>query len=171
MSDSLAHHTTPDDPALDWGLSFAQGYLELGMLHQAEQALDRLPAKYHEHPAVMSLRSHVLVARRRWRRVVAHAQHAVRKYPQAPEYYIHAATAFDMMGRREEGRRVWESAPDLVRTSGAFHLHVARFEARLGNIDAARDHLASALDLDPRLRTVAGRDPHLLPVLETLSAN
>lgn len=162
---------TPDAATLEWALSFARGYLELGMVRQAEQELNRLPTAIQDLPSVMSLRSHLLVARRRWSRVVAHARRAVRLFPQAPEYYIHAATAFDMLGRRDEGRRVWNSAPDTVRTNGVFHLHVARFEARLGNVDAAREHLASALDLDPKLRSVASRDPHLTAVLEGPAEN
>lgn len=166
MSSTAITPSAPTDEAiLAWALSFARGYLELGMVRQAEQELERLPAALQDLPAVMSLRSHVLVARRRWRRVVAHARRAVRLFPESPEYYIHAATAFDMLGRREEGRRVWASAPDTVRTNGVAHLHVARFEARLGNVDAAREHLASALDLDPRLRSVVSRDPHLTAVL------
>lgn len=157
--------------ALEWALSFARGYLELGMVAQAERELRQLPASLQEAPEVMSLRSHLLVARRRWRRVVAHARRAVQMFPEAPEYYIHAATAFDMLGRRDESRRIWDSAPDTVRTNGVLHLHVARFEARLGNVDAARDHLASALDLDPALRSVASRDPHLTLVLAAHAKN
>ncbi len=168
-----AKSTDPVEPAtpLDWAMSFARGYLELGMLSHAERELNALPAHVQDAPAVMSLRSHVLVARRRWRSVVAHARRAVRLFPEAAEYYVHAATAFDMLGRRDEGRRVWESAPEIIRTNGVLHLHVARFEARLGNVDAARDHLASALDLDPQLRSVASRDPHLTAVLAAHSEN
>jgi len=165
MTSTPTSTAMPDEATLEWALSFARGYLELGMVRQAEQELTRLPAPAHDLPAVMSLRSHVLVARRRWRRVVAHARRAVQLFPESPEYYIHAATAFDMLGRRDEGRRVWASAPAAVRTNGVAHLHVARFEARLGNVDAAREHLASALDLDPKLRAVVSRDPHLIAVL------
>lgn len=161
----------PDEAILDWALSFARGYLELGMVRQAEQELARLPTAMQDLPAVMSLRSHVLVARQRWGRVVAHARRAVRLFPESPEYYIHAATAFDMLGRRDEGRQVWASAPATVRTNGLAHLHVARFEARLGNVDAAREHLESALDLDPRLRSVVSSDPHLTAVLGLASEN
>lgn len=165
------HPETFTATSLEWALSFARGYLELGMLHQAERELDRIPADLQDAPAVMSLRSHVLVARRRWRRVLTHARRAVQLFPEAAEYYIHAATAFDMLGCREEGRRVWESAPENVRTNGILHLHVARFEARLGNVDAARDHLESAFDLDPRLRVIASRDPHLTAMLAAQSNN
>lgn len=171
MSSTSPTPIMPDEATLEWALSFARGYLELGMVRQAERELDHMPVGLQDLPAVMSLRSHVLVARRRWRRVVDHARRAVRLFPESPEYYIHAATAFDMLGRRDEGRRIWASAPDAVRTNGVAHLHVARFEARLGNVDAAREHLASAFDLDPRLRSVVSRDPHLNAVLAEPSRN
>lgn len=166
-----SHSAREPATPLEWTLSFARGYLELGMLRHAERELDTLPVHLQDAPAVMSLRSHVLVARRRWRSVVAHARRAVRLFPEAPEYYVHAATAFDMLGQRDESRRVWESAPEMIRTNGVLHLHVARFEARLGNVAAARDHLASALDLDPDLRAVASRDPHLTAVLAAHAEN
>ena len=118
-STSITTSAPPDEAILAWALSFARGYLELGMVRQAEQELDRLPAALQDLPAVMSLRSHVLVARRRWRRVVAHARRAVRLFPESPEYYIHAATAFDMLGRREEGRKMFHGH-SLIWMSGAW---------------------------------------------------
>lgn len=154
-----------------WGLSFARGYLELGMIDKAARELDRLPPETHERPEVMSLRSHVLLARRQWAKVVEHARRAVALFPDEPEYYIHAATAYDMLGLHEEGRRVWQAAPESVRSSGFFHLHVARFEARLGNVVSARNHLARAIHLNPTLRSVARRDPSLAQVLLELSKN
>jgi lipopolysaccharide biosynthesis regulator YciM len=161
----------PDDPALAWSLSFTRGYLELGMIGKAARELERIAAEHREHPEVMSLRSHVLLAHRQWPKVVEHARRAVALFPAAPEFYIHAATACDMLGLHEEGRLVWQNAPENVRSSGSFHLHVARIEARLGNVICARDHLARAIHLDPTLRSVARRDPNLAPVLSDLAKN
>jgi lipopolysaccharide biosynthesis regulator YciM len=174
MSDTptaLESSEPPVNPALAWSLSFARGYLELGMIDKAERELATIAPADQEHPEVMSLRSHLLLARRLWPKVVEHARRAVVLFPEEPEYYVHAATALDMLGLREEGRRIWQEAPENVRTSGFFHLHVARFEARLGNVVCARDHLARAIHLDPTLRSVARRDPNLAPVLSDLAKN
>lgn len=170
MSDTL-NSSESSDHALNWGLSFARGYLELGMIDKAARELDQLPPAFAEHPEVMSLRSHVLLAHRQWPLVVEHTRRAVALFPDEPEYYVHAAAAFDMLGLHEEGQRVWQNAPDAVRRSGFFHLHVARFEARLGNVTCARDHLARAIHLDPTLRSVARRDPNLAQMLSGLAKN
>lgn len=159
------------DPVLVWGLSFAQGYLELGMLSAADRELDRLAKEFGDSAEVMSLRSHVLLARKLWPQVIEHARRAVKRFPGAPEYYVHAATAFDMLGLPAEGRQVWLSAPAEVRASGFFHLHVARFEAKLGNVSSARSHLERAFDLDPKLRAVAGRDPNLARLIAAIAKN
>jgi hypothetical protein len=41
-----------------------------------------------------------------------HARRAVALFPEAPEFYVHAATACDMLGLHEEGRLVWQNAPE-----------------------------------------------------------
>lgn len=171
MNDISSLSVPSDDYAFAWGLSFARGYLELGMIHQAARELEKIAPTHREHPEVMSLRSHVLLARHQWPKVVEHARRAVALFPEEPEYYVHAATACDMLGLYEEGQRVWQNAPENVRSSGFFHLHVARFEARLGNVACARDHLAQAIHLDPTLRSIARRDPNLASVLSDLAKN
>ena len=171
MHANAKSHATPMDPRFMWSLSFASGYLDLGMLGKAERELDILPPEYQDRPEVMTLRSRILVARRQWPRVIEHARRAVRLFPDATEYYVHAAMAYDMLGLPAKGRDIWHSAPPRVRSSAFFHLHLARCEARLGNAAGARDHLQRAFNLDPALRSVAGRDPQLAPLLPELGKN
>lgn len=171
MNKTTDRTMTEADHHLEWSLSFVRGYQELGMLAAAEKELDQLPAKYRDCAETMALRSQILVARRSWTELVEHSRRAVALFPNQPEFYIHAVTAFDMMDRPGEGREVWKSAPDSVRASGIFHLHVARFEANHGKIDSAQEHLVSAFDLDPRLRNLAGLDPDFAAILCHLERN
>ncbi len=155
------HDHSTDDPALQWGLSFAHGYLALGMLDKAERELDRLGSAHQDRADVMTLRTRVLLARRTWPRLCEVARRGAHLFPLMGEFYLHAVTALDMLGRREEGRRLWNTAPDPIRRSGRLHLHVARFEMSLGNSDGAREHLQRALALEPALLALAGGDPLL----------
>jgi tetratricopeptide (TPR) repeat protein len=111
------------------------------------------------------------MARRRWPQVVAQTRRALRLFPAAAEFYVHAATAHDMLGQPAEARDVWQKAPRALRSSGFFHLNVAQFEAQLGNIDSAQDHLVSALQIDPSLRALAGHDPKLAALVAKLGLN
>lgn len=148
-----------------WGVSFARGYLELGMTDAAEHELNRLGNPYQDHPEILLLRGRILLAGKRWEELSEHARHAIRSMPHVPEFYVHAAMALDMLGQHKASADVWETAPEKVRVSGTLRLRVARFEARCGNTAGARHHLARAISLDPRLLLEARRDPGLAPLV------
>jgi tetratricopeptide (TPR) repeat protein len=171
MKATGAVENAPDRPSLRWGLSFAHGYFELGMLEKAEKELNRLGSQSQDLPEVMAMRLRVLLARRAWPRVIETARHAVRLFPNVPEFYVHAAAAYDMLGQGDQRRLLWQTAPEKVRTSGILHLHMARFEASLGNLDSAREHLRSALNLEPGLRAIAGNDPGLSGMISENAEN
>lgn len=168
----ISHHVDfPNDSTLLWGLSFANGYFELGMLGRAEHELDVLAPSYQDGEEVMALRCRILMERKRWPQVIAQTRRALRLFPGVAEFYIHAAMAHDMLGQPAEARDVWRRAPEALRSSGFFHLHVARFEAQLGNVGSAQNHLASALQIDPTLRIVARHDPKLAALVAKLGLN
>ncbi|BET65288.1 hypothetical protein ASA1KI_02060 [Opitutales bacterium ASA1] len=156
---------------LAWGLSFARGYFELGMLDWATRELDRLGSAHQDRPEVLAMRVRILLARKHWPDVVEAARRAVRLFPHLPEFYVHAAAAYDMLGRKEDAHAMWQTAPENVRSSGVLHLHVARFEASLGNVDSAREHLRRAFSLEPALLALAGQDPTLAGLLSAPQDN
>ena len=48
--------TSSEQQALAWGLSFANGYFELGMLDRAEKELNKLAQKFQDKPEVLAMR-------------------------------------------------------------------------------------------------------------------
>ncbi len=163
------NHTENDlreQQTLAWGLSFANGYFELGMLGRAEKELDRLAARFQDKPEVLAMRLRILLTKRSWPHAIEAAERAVRLFPHIPEFYVHAAAACDMMGESKTWHALWQTAPENVRSSGVLHLHVARFEASLGNLAAAREHLRRAFSLEPALLAIAGNDPGLAIILD-----
>jgi tetratricopeptide (TPR) repeat protein len=155
-----------EPPALRWGLSFVRGYLELGMLTAAERELARLGVRFRCYADVIELRVRVLVARRRWEKAAWLARSAAKVYPGVAEFYLMAANAYDSMGRPDEAKAVWVSAPTIFHVSGMFHFNLARYEAKLGNRRSAREHIALAIELDPAMQARARNDPGLRLILE-----
>jgi tetratricopeptide (TPR) repeat protein len=160
---AIEHDTEP--PALRWGLAFVRGYLELGMLTAAERELAKLAVRFRCHADVIELRVRVLSARSRWEKAAWLARSAIKVYPGVAEFYLHAAKAYENLGRPEDARAVWISAPSLFHVSGMFHFNLARFEAKLGNRRSAREHIALAIELDPSMQDRAERDPGLRELL------
>jgi len=140
-----------EDHRLRWALSFASGYLKLGMTRAAEREIESLETSDFCRSDVIDLRIQIMLARRHWRRAQDLARAAMRMFPGLLEFYRHAATASEARGDVAEAKRIWWAAPSLFRQSGYFHYKIAGYEARLGNTDRAQEHIALALRLDPAI--------------------
>tara|TARA_B100001248_G_scaffold220746_1_gene176667 strand:- start:115122 stop:115634 length:513 start_codon:yes stop_codon:yes gene_type:complete len=168
----------PSDPhskqRFYWGISYAKGYFQLGMLAEAKKELAALGELYQEDLEVLSLEGLILLARRRWARTITHCIKAVQKYPNVPDFYIQAAYAYDKLDLPHEAREVWVQAPEEVQTTPIYHYNIARCEIRLGNITQAREHLRTALDMAPEMEDSILKDPrfqNLFTLPEELSDN
>lgn len=152
MTHPPLNELTPQlEPSLRWTLSFARGYLELGMIREAARELEQLDLDDKCRSEVIDLRIQVLLARRHWRKADRLARVAIRMFPGLIEFYRHAANACEARGDLLEAKRTWFSVPSLFHQSGYFHYKIAGYEALLGNTDRAQEHIALALRLDPSI--------------------
>jgi len=145
-----------------WGLSYAVGYFQLGMLDESWEELRRLPDEYQERAEVLSLRGQILLTQEKWEAVVDHCTWASQRFPDIPEFYIQAALAFDRLGQPDEARSVWLAAPKSIRVTPFYHYNLARCEARLGHFALARQHVRAVMTLAPAMKEVLSRDPGLM---------
>lgn len=156
--------------ALRWGLSFVRGYLDLGMIAAAERELARLSVRHRCYADVIELRIRVLLARHRYDKAAWLARSAAKVYPGVAEFYLFASRAYEALGRPDQAKEVWISAPSLFHVSGIFHYNLARYEAKLGNPASARQHIKLAIELDPAMQDRAKADPGLCSLLESKPA-
>jgi tetratricopeptide (TPR) repeat protein len=153
-------------PAARWTLSFANGYLDLGMLEKAERELANLPATDHHQPEALVLAGRILIARRKWEEALKLFAIGRVLYPHTSDFYIQAAYAYEKMERVLESKSMWELVPQPIRRSGLAHFNLARCEAKLGNLGAAKRHLAQAVILDPNFKEVLTQEPNLDQLLQ-----
>lgn len=71
------------------------------------------------------------------------------------------ANPLSAAGKHEEALAIMDDALEQFGESAPGLYHVARFEARAGREDEAREHIARALELDPKLREHAEKDADL----------
>ena len=140
-----------EDHCLRWSMSFASGYLKLGMIREAARELENLETADLCRSDVIDLRIQVMLARRHWRLAHKLARAAMRMFPGMLEFYRHGAIASEARGDLVEAKRIWCSAPSLFHQSGYFHYKIAGYEALLGNTHRAQEHIALALRLDPAI--------------------
>ncbi|MEZ5278737.1 MAG: tetratricopeptide repeat protein [Opitutaceae bacterium] len=164
-----AKEDQPREPEMGslWTLSFVRGYLELGMLEKAEKELARLPLEDQHRPESLSLAGQILMARRQWEAAIEVFAIGRALHPGCVDFYVKAAYAYEQVGRLQESRNMWQLVPRPVGRSGFAHLNLARCEAKLGNLPAARRHITTALHLDPNIRALLDNDPGLVQLLNT----
>ena len=150
-----------------WTFSFVRGYLELGMLGKAEKELAKLPLQFQHRAESMVLGGQILMARRKWSEAIKLFAIGRALHPTVVDFYVKAAFAYEQLGQLHESRNMWHLVPRPIGSSGFAHLNLARCEAKLGNLPAARRHMATALHLDPKIRTLLADDPGLAGLLDS----
>jgi mannose-6-phosphate isomerase-like protein (cupin superfamily) len=68
-------------------------------------------------------------------------------------------------GKHDEALAIMQDALEQFGESGPGLYHVARFEARAGRTEAAKEHIERALELNPEFREYAEQDGDLAPLL------
>ena len=157
MTPPHLENRTVESHRLRWTLSFASGYLKLGMVREAARELGNLETSDLCRSDVIDLRIQIMLIRRHWRLAQELARAAMRMFPGMLEFYRHAAVASEARGDPAEAKRIWCSAPSLFHQSGYFHYKIAGYEARLGNADRAQEHITMALRLDPAIEEDLGK--------------
>lgn len=160
-----------DEHTSQWRLSYATGYLHLGMHSKARQELDALSADIQDEPEVMSLRGRILLAERKWQETIDFCQTSRQKHPTVADFFIQQALAYDKLDMPGKARSTWLSAPKEIRSTAFYHYNLARCEVKLGHFALARQHVKATVSLSPNMLPVLARDPRLLAFLQEPEKN
>lgn len=142
-------------------LTAAQGYLELGMPREALAELNGLSDEGAASPPGVELRIVILLKLHRWKAAAASARRLCRLMPEQPAGFIHLAFCLHELGETVRARDVLRKAPASVRKDATCCYNLACYEAVLGELDAARIHLAQSISIDKRFRDFARQDSDL----------
>ena len=139
----------------------AQGYSELGLPDLAMAELELIPADMQEEPLVVETHLSVLMQAKRWEAALPVGQELCRLVPDKSTGFIHAAFCMHEMGNTKGAREILLSGPQALKAEATYHYNLACYEAKLGNLDAARAHLDVSFAMDKKLRDYAMEDPDL----------
>lgn len=145
-------------------ISYAQGYLALGMVAEAAAELAQLPPDDAQRPEAMAVRLAVLHEQQRWGEVRDLARELVRRSPSEPALWVTWAYAT----RRSESL---EAAESILREAATHHPVEATIQFNLGCYACQRGDLVSAralvdraIALDPKFSKLAATDSDLAPL-------
>lgn len=157
----LKNHPRNLSPEAQRSLDTADGYLYLGLLGEALEAITGAPADERDAPAVLLGRIRVLLHLRQWKQAEALSERGLTLHPQEEEFTVQRAFALHQMQKGEEAFKVLLAAPDWIRRTGILHYNLACYEARLGDLKTARRCIDAAIELNAAMKKNARTDPDL----------
>lgn len=151
-------------PATARRLSYAEGFLALGLAAEAAEELAGVSPVEADATPVLRLRLGVETARAAWSAAAELAQRLCEREPRNAGHWIQLAYATRRGVSLEAAREILWRGLTLHPREATIHFNLACYEAQLGHLDIARAYLAGAVRLEPGFAELAKTDPDLAPL-------
>jgi tetratricopeptide (TPR) repeat protein len=150
-------HSSETHRALEAG----DGYLYLGMPTEALKEFSAIPKMERKLASVMLAEIRVLLHLKDWKRAEALSARGCERHPEEDEFTVQRVFALHQLEKSEEAFRILRSAPEWIRRTGILHYNLACYEARLGDLNAARRCIDAAIEINSAIKKNARSDPDL----------
>ena len=151
-------------PATLRQLSYAEGYLTLGMKAEAAEALAEIGAEEREATPVLHLRAALLLEEAAWAGAAELLTRLCEREPALARHWIQRAYATRRHTGIDDARLILLRGLELHPREPTIYFNLACYEAQLGRLDEARAFLARACRLDEDFVAMAKTDPDLEPL-------
>lgn len=149
---------------LDQLIECAEGYLDLGMIDEASNELDRLPVDLATKVEVMNLRAAIYSETENWPMLRDYAEVLVKVRPEDSAHWIWFAFATRLTRSIMEAQAILLDALEFHDSHPTVHFNLACYACLLGDLPLARERLAHACLLEPKKHAVALKDMDLKPL-------
>jgi len=153
---------------LKWQLSHTRGYLELGMLDEAEAELRGLSPEHREHPAALALLVEIAQQREKWSLMAHAAKRLSEKCPEDPASWIMFAYAIRRSQNIYAARKILLHAHKEFPDEATILYNLGCYAAVLQDVKEAQRYLHRAFYLDKELMETARTDPDIDNVREAM---
>lgn len=147
--------------SVERSLLAAQGYIELGMPEDALRELDEIPASEQDSEEVQQTRLFVFIQSHEWEKALKMCDTLREAHPDNTSAYVHGAFCLHELKRTDEARAYLLAGPAELLHDPTYHYNLACYDAVLGHLDEARQHLRTSIQMDKKFRAFAKDDPDL----------
>ena len=152
-------------------LEYARGYIELGMISEANAELNAMPNDARWSTEALRIRVDLYMHSKEWELVVTVAKAVCEATPADEGAWIAWAFALRELQQVKEAEDVLLRAELLHgKTCGVLHYNLACYACLLGDTKEARRRLTKACKMNPEWKTAALDDDDLRALREDLSA-
>lgn len=131
------------------------------MRRESIAELDEIAPRLQNRPEVLQLRLHHLIKQERWAPALRVSRMLCRAAPDSGTGFLHAGYCLHQLGKTEEARKLLVSGPLTLLKEPIYYYNLGCYDALLGNLSDAREHLRISFRMDARFRDLAKNDPDL----------
>jgi len=140
------------------------GYIELGMLDEAERELEEFPEELKDHALVWLARLELVMELKQWEEGIELGKSLCKRWPHELEFWFKTAYCQHELKQTVEAKSTLLDAPESIRETALYYYNLACYETQLGDLTAGRQLLEKSCSLDKRFRQDAQSDPDLQPL-------
>src|SRR4051812_21327400 len=145
-------------------LSYAQGYLGLGMIAEAAAELDRISAPENLAVEVLAVRLAVLQEQKNWPALSALAGEVVRRAPAEAAAWVTWAYATRRADSLDAAEKILLEAEQHHPAEPTIQFNLGCYACLRGDLPGARKRVDRAIALDRKFAIAASIDPDLAPL-------
>lgn len=149
-------------------IEYAAGYLELGMFSEASKCLKEISEENQDRPEILELKLAVFFETEEWNHAVRLAVQLQMIQPDNPTWAVQLAYAVRRHKSIEEAQQILLAAEKRFPKEALIKFNLGCYAAQLGKIEAAREYVSQAIELDKSFKKIAKEDPDLEPLREVL---
>ncbi len=149
---------------IKWQLSYALGYMQLGMYQEAENELLEIDEDARSLPDVLAVKIELFHASCDWKKLHEAAKTLIQTNPENPGGWVSAAYALRRLENITSAQKILIDATDRHPQDATIQFNLGCYAAQLGALDIAESHIRKAIELEPRFKKIAQEDEDLQPL-------
>ena len=148
-------------------LHAAMGYLELGMIAEADGELESLPPEDRDRSSVLALRVEIYRTAKKWSLMEVVARELWKRHPDEPDYWTNLAWAVRRSDSMVAARDILLEAVERFPGDAMTHFNLGCYACQLGDIEQAKTRVGRAIELDAKFKLLALDDADLEPLWDS----
>ena len=146
----------------------AVGYLELGMLVEANEEIENLAPELKSSSAVLGVRVEIYRAAEKWSLMEVVARELWKRHQDEPVYWNDVAWAVRRADSIKAAHSILLDAVERFPGDAMTHFNLGCYSCQLGDIDQAKERVRKAIELDAKFKMLALDDPDLEPMWDNM---
>jgi tetratricopeptide (TPR) repeat protein len=147
-------------------LTAAKGYLDLGMIDEAQRELKEIPVEFQTRIEVLAFWVEIFSRLKKWKQMRLIAQQLIDVQPNESQWWIGLAFATRRGQSLNAAREILLRAEKLHPRDPTIQYNLGCYACLMGEYELAKQYVRKSFSIDNVFRKMAKQDPDLEPLRE-----